>query len=128
MDILKLIGNLGSENLESLLGVISNLFQSKTPSTPQQEPPPQTAFDANNPYWSLPTYSPKNTQNNSTMQCIVPPENMHSTQQNSDKTAIFEIIKTVLPLLMNNKSAPPPQVSSTLQSSESEILKLKKTK
>lgn len=133
MDILKLINNLGSENIESLINLASNLFNNKSSPPPQtNEPPPQTNFDATNPYWSLPTYSAQN-ENNSTTQCIVPSQNSQNYSKNENNQSNFlEIIKVVLPLLLNKQSnsqpQQPPQQQISTQNSTSEILKLKRTK
>ena len=131
MDILKLISNLGSENIENLINLASNFFQNKSPPPQTHEPPPQTNFDATNPYWSLPTYSAQN-ENNSTTQCIVPSQNSQNTNKTNDNQSNFlKIIKVVLPLLLNKQSNTPsqqPQQQVSTQNSTSEILKLKKTK
>ena len=59
MDILNLLNNIGIENIEGILNLISNTFSKPKPSNFDT----QTAPDYQNPYWSLPTYNFPQTQN-----------------------------------------------------------------
>ena len=159
MDILKIFSFLNDNNIkiDDVVKLLTTIFgdnQNNNSQQQSQSPPPQTiSYDANNPYWSTPTYdyynnttsnqqnnfNYNNAQNTSTMQSIVPYNNGNFTQktqnfeqnsQNNNQVDIAQIIKIVLPLLQKNQTKekqkePTPQAEVTSQTSQ--ILKLPKT-
>ena len=69
MNILEILNSLGTQNIEGLINLLSTLFGNSN-NKPQVtlppnkiESPPETNFDANSSYWSLPTYNFPQTQN-----------------------------------------------------------------
>ena len=76
MNILEILNNLGTQNIEGLINLVSTLFgNSNSPlspapqnRTPAIEAPPETNFDASSSYWSLPTYQFDAAQNNNSAQ------------------------------------------------------------
>ena len=76
MNILEILNNLGTQNIEGLINLISTLFGNSSNSlspvqqsrTPEIEAPPETNFDASSSYWSLPTYQFDAAQNNNSAQ------------------------------------------------------------
>ncbi|MBQ7977114.1 MAG: hypothetical protein IJ301_00740 [Clostridia bacterium] len=123
MDILKLISNLGSSNIEGLLNLVSTFFnKNQTQNTQSNTTQKSQTFDANNPYWSLPTYT-----QNSIMQSQ---NDMHSTQKNDKNIDFLEIFKLIAPLLSkkDNTKNQTENTFTTKNTRPSEILKLTKTK
>lgn len=182
MDITKFFSFLNDNNInlndvvKLLTTVFGNSQNQNTESLTTPPPPKSAVFDANNPYWSTPTYNYENSTKNSgtmqsTMQSIVPinkdnfPQKTQNFNQNynyspliDDNTSNYNfqnnsnynnysniydniptknniqnnnlstILQLLIPLLQQNKKEPPTVAHvQTQNSTESEILKLKKT-
>ncbi len=179
MDITKIFSFLNDNNinLNDVVRLFTTVFgnsQNLNTENLRNSPPPNSAvFDANNPYWSTPTYNYENNTKNpgtmqSTMQSIVPVNNGNFTQKtqnfnqnyncsplignntsnynfqnNNNYSNIYDniptknniqnnnlstILQLLIPLLQQNKKEPPTVAHvQTQNSTESEILKLKKT-
>lgn len=101
MNILEILNSLGTQNIEGLINLLSTLFGNSN-NKPQVtlppnkiESPPETNFDANSSYWSLPTYqfdtsqTPNSAQNGTKSQSTMQHNVTQSKFTNTNTQTIY---------------------------------------
>lgn len=116
MNILEIFNNLGPQNIEGLINLLSTLFGNSNntqPALPPTQPnasesPPETKYDANSSYWSLPNYQFDIAQNNNSAQ-----NNVNSRNETHHNLSQTTFANTSNQARYNNQQ--PAYINSTMQ-------------